>query len=253
VSSVAVQTRLPVEIILIDDFSADGTTELLHDISGRYPKRWIKVIEETSNCGPGRARNTGWDKASQPYLAFLDSDDSWHPQKLEFQYSWMMRHPHVDLSGHACQVTATPVPKIVSYAISDFECTPVSLGQLLISNRFSTPSVMLKTGLPNRFARNKRRSEDYLLWMEIASGGHCATSALPLAFLYKEAYGIGGLSGDLWGMTKGELDTYRLMAEMGHMSRLALIGLYPWCLFKFLRRLTHTEIRRRTNTGEAHV
>lgn len=253
VASIALQTRRPAEIILVDDSSGDGTARLLHAIRDRHPKGWIRVIEQPSNCGPGSARNAGWNQSTQAYVAFLDADDSWHPQKLEHQYSWMKRNPHVDLSGHACQVNHVDTPAAPFYASADFECTPVSLAQFLFRNRFSTPSVMLKTGLANRFDEKKRCSEDYLLWMEIAATGQCAASRLPLGFLHKKAYGISGLSGDLWAMAKGELDTYRRVAAEGHVSRVALLALYPWSLLKYLRRWILVAIRRQPKSGEAHA
>lgn len=56
------------------------------------------------NEGPGSARNAGWDKARCQYIAFLDSDDVWHPQKLECQYRYMEEHPYVWLSCHHMKV-----------------------------------------------------------------------------------------------------------------------------------------------------
>lgn len=89
VESIAAQTRLPHEVILVDDASGDGTAGALHALAGRYPKDWITVIEQRDNGGAGVARNAGWETASSPYIAFLDADDAWHPKKLEIQVAWM--------------------------------------------------------------------------------------------------------------------------------------------------------------------
>jgi len=66
-------------------------------------RNWIKVIALTENGGAGTARNVGWTAAAHAYIAFLDSDDSWHPQIIETQYSWIIKHHVATLTGRACQ------------------------------------------------------------------------------------------------------------------------------------------------------
>ena len=79
VDSVLAQTLLPLEVIVIDDGSTDDTAEVL----ARYGDR-IRVIRQ-DNAGVAAARNAGIAAARGEYLAFLDSDDSWYPHKLELQ------------------------------------------------------------------------------------------------------------------------------------------------------------------------
>lgn len=74
--SVRNQTYLNYEIIVVDDGSTDGTIDLLEKITD------IIFIKQT-NQGPSVARNRGVEEAKGDYIAFLDSDDLWHPQKLE--------------------------------------------------------------------------------------------------------------------------------------------------------------------------
>lgn len=246
VASVATQTLRPAEVILVEDFSCDGTLDALYELQAQYPEGWIKVIPLPENRGPGSARNIGWEMASQPYIAFLDADDSWHPKKIEIQYGWMEAHPQVALTGHACQVIVEG--KLVSVdelSIDTWAFTPVSRGQLLLSNRFPTRSVMLRRELPYRFAEGKCHSEDYLLWCEIALDGNpCYRSEAKLAYLYKAEYGEAGLSGNLWAMEKGELDTYRRLRASGRLSWLEVQELYFWSLAKFMRRLSLVWYRR---------
>jgi len=77
--SVLAQTCPTGEVIVVDDGSTDGTTELLER---DYPG--VTAIRQ-SNCGVSAARNTGLAAATGEWLAFLDSDDEWRPQKLERQ------------------------------------------------------------------------------------------------------------------------------------------------------------------------
>ena len=103
VTSIAEQTSRPAEVILVDDCSGDDTLATLYELQAEYPQGWVKVIESPKNAGPGTARNLGWEAATQAYIAFLDADDSWHPQKIEMQYGWMSKNPEVALTGHTCQ------------------------------------------------------------------------------------------------------------------------------------------------------
>ncbi|MBC7511115.1 MAG: glycosyltransferase family 2 protein, partial [Ferruginibacter sp.] len=101
--SIAGQTRRPAEIILVDDASPDETLRVLYEIEREY-SGWIKVISSKMNLGPAAARNIGWNLASQPFIAFLDSDDAWHPKKIEIQYYYMHKHPRISLSGHSSRL-----------------------------------------------------------------------------------------------------------------------------------------------------
>ena len=77
--SVLAQTRPAGEVIVVDDGSTDGTAELLER---DYPG--VTTIRQ-SNRGVSAARNAGLAAASGDWIAFLDSDDEWRPQKLERQ------------------------------------------------------------------------------------------------------------------------------------------------------------------------
>src|SRR5690606_11478324 len=103
VASVDAQTLLPAEVILVDDSSGDGTLNVLYSLQEKYTPGWIKVLALPENVGAGEARNAGWEMATQDYIAFLDADDSWHPQKIEIQYEWMRSHIDVSFTGHVCE------------------------------------------------------------------------------------------------------------------------------------------------------
>jgi glycosyltransferase involved in cell wall biosynthesis len=85
VDSIAKQTLIPQEVILVNDDSSDHTIDILQNLQNNYGKEWIKIIDLKQNVGPGQARNLGWESADQDYLAFLDADDIWLPEKLEKQ------------------------------------------------------------------------------------------------------------------------------------------------------------------------
>lgn len=236
VESVSNQTLLPYELILIDDNSTDNTLKELHRLKDIYPVDWIKIISLTENCGPGTARNKGWEAATQTYIAFLDADDSWHPYKIEIQYTWMSNNTSVVLTGHNCKVLTQENHKTAN--IKFIEPTLVEKRKLFISNQFSTPTIMLKRDLPLRFVEEKKYAEDYLLWLEIMYFDPLVYKFnLDLAFLHKKRFGDSGLSAQLWNMEKGELDSYYRIYKKKLISPLTLIMISSFSFVKYIRRL----------------
>jgi glycosyltransferase involved in cell wall biosynthesis len=246
VESVAAQTVRPAELILVDDASNDGTLESLYRLQARYPKDWIQVVSLPKNVGPGTARNVGWEAAAQPYLAFLDADDSWHTQKIEIQYSWMAKHPEVALTGHGYRIVKNNFINNEDSRISATQPSRAAVWQLLLSNRFQTPTLMLRRDLPQRFKDGKRYSEDYLLLLQIFfSDLPCYRFREKLTYLHKEEFGAGGLTGRLWNLEVGELNTYH------EIYKQKLVGLGPfiilsfYSLLKFVRRVILAKVLRR--------
>lgn len=246
VASVINQTLPPQEILLVEDCSGDDgrTLAALFHIQQSFQKLVaIKVIPLRENTGPGGARNAGWSEARQPYLAFLDADDSWHPEKLEIQYRWMAAHPEVVLTGHksALPETGESFPGLSG----NIKASAVSAYALLMSNCFPARSVMLRREIALRFEPAKRYAEDYLLWLRIVLGGGAAwLLELPLAYSYKADYGGTGLSGNLWEMELGELDTYRRILREELISPAAWFALALFSLLKYLRRVMRVYLCR---------
>ena len=253
VNSIVDQTLSPVEIILIDDFSNDGTLDLLYEIQNKFGPSWVKVVAHLENVGPGIARNIGWDLSKEKYIAFLDSDDTWHPQKIEFQYNWMTSNDGVSLSSHSFDECKTNLnnSKLSSKNIFlEKQFRRVKPLTLLLSNIFLTPSVMIKRDLPYRFREEKRYSEDFLLWCEIILDRNlCFYSKSSLFFLHKAPYGDGGLSGNLKLMELGELDTYKQLNKSNRLSFLSYKVLSAWSILKYLRRLGVIKLRHLTNNN----
>jgi glycosyltransferase involved in cell wall biosynthesis len=103
--SVFAQSVRDYEIIVVDDGSTDSTGALLDWHGDR-----LRVIEQ-ENHGVGAARNRGIDAARGRYLALLDHDDKWHPDKLAVQLKFMQEHP--DAVGCSVQFRYTePLSKL---------------------------------------------------------------------------------------------------------------------------------------------
>lgn len=236
IESVAAQTILPSEVILIDDHSNDGnkTVHSLEALQSIHPELQITILTLSENKGPASARNLGWQRSTQPYIAFLDADDAWHPQKLEIQYSWMMAHPQATVSAHySINLSKTSAPKL----ISNLNAKQVNMGALLRSNFLPCRSVMLKSNIKARFLEGKRQAEDYLLWLGIGfEEGQIWFLNQPLAFSYKSDFGQNGLTADLKASHEGVLETYKLIYQRGLISHFQYCYLLLLAYLKHLRR-----------------
>ncbi len=243
VDSVVAQTERPAELFLVDDGSGDGTLERLRALAARH-EVWIKVIALPRNRGAADARNAGWSTATQPYVAFLDADDAWHPRKIEIQYGYMKAHPEVALCAHRHEVLDDS--EAPDRPVGEVSAEPVSRTSLLMSNNFFAPTMMmLKRELPQRFLPGRRHVDDHLLWMQIVCSGHELVRLSPrLAYTYKRPFGESGLSGQLWIMEKSELANYWILRREGAIGFGAAAALSAWSLMKFVRRLALVALRR---------
>lgn len=244
--SVASQTLHPAEVIVVDDGSEPEIE--IDRILSEFTQFRSQLIRLSVNSGPATARNAGWDQAKGKYIAFLDADDTWFTEKLRIQYGYMRMHDDVLMSGHPYQIKPES-----GKPITDAECfdvTRVSASVMLLSNRFSTPTVMLKRDIPYRFTTGKRYAEDYLLWLQIILDGNRAVYlSVPLARLHKSTYGEAGLSGRLWEMEKGELLAYYQLAVERRLGWVAALMSWIFSLLKYMRRLLLVAVRKMSKQG----
>jgi len=236
VESIVQQTLKPFEVILVDDGSDSETIESLYEVQNLYGSDWIKILESPENKGPSVARNKGWNYAVSSYVAFLDADDSWHPQKIEIQYLWMMEHPKIIFTGHHIRVK--PVHRSHNIDISKVVSSRISNKSLLWSNCFSTPTVMIRADIDFKFDEAQFFAEDYLLWLKISfSTKEVYLFNEELAFIYKEPFGEAGLSQNLWLMEKGELIVYWKLYKSEDIALYHFAALWCYSMIKYFRRV----------------
>ena len=87
IKSIQNQTYKDWELIIVDDCSGDGTVEKVLELQKKDER--ISLYQNSSNCGAAVSRNTALSNAKGRWIAFLDSDDLWEPQKLEKQIKFM--------------------------------------------------------------------------------------------------------------------------------------------------------------------
>ncbi len=162
VDSVRRQTADNYELIVVDDGSTDGSTQFLD----RHPD--IRCIRQDRR-GVSAARNAGIAAANGRFLAFLDSDDLWQPQKLAIQWQFFQQHP----TARICQTDEIWIrngrrvnPKNRHQKRSGMIFEP-SLALCLVS----PSAVMIARSLLDqvgRFDETLPACEDYDLWLRIA-------------------------------------------------------------------------------------
>ena len=253
ISSVLRQTLLPLEVFLVDDASTDRgeTAKNLVKIKKLFGHSMrMEIIRLENNSGPAAARNAGWDAATQPYIVFLDADDAWHPGKIDIQYRWMKKHPDIALTGHPCVLMRAESPAV---PLPDaWKAHEVGKTLLLFSNRFQTTSVMLRREIPYRFQQGMNYCEDFLLWLQIVLNGHKACRIdLPLAFLFKPPFGRGGLSRNVWQLSKGEMKAIRMVREKGLITGSAQLFFTTYIFLKHMRRFGISLFSSRLFSGSA--
>ncbi len=87
------------EILIVDDFSTDDTSQVAAKLVEADPR--IQLFVNPQNYGVSKSRNLMIDRATGEYVAFLDSDDTWEPNKLEFCLQMLADNPEVKAVAHA--------------------------------------------------------------------------------------------------------------------------------------------------------
>jgi glycosyltransferase involved in cell wall biosynthesis len=176
VDSALAQTYANREIIVVDDGSTDHTDQMLAPYADR-----IRYIYQ-KNQGLSAARNTGIQAARGRWIALLDSDDLWHPRKLEVQMRYLARHPEIGL------LAADPIPMEARRwpAVNPLELpavSPITLEDLAVRSRFGPSSVVIRRECFDRaglFDPELRSCEDRDMWIRIAAHFKIAKLHRPL-------------------------------------------------------------------------
>lgn len=177
IDSVRSQTYTNWELIIVDDASSDKTVEILKKYAASDERIKYHVLE--TNSGAAIARNTAIEKASGSFIAFLDADDLWKPEKLTKQLSFMQA-------------------KDIAVSFSSYELMDekgISLGKMVKALPKVNYAKMLKsnyvgnlTGIYNAeklgkvYMPNIRKRQDWALWLTlIKKAGYAYSLEEPLA------------------------------------------------------------------------
>lgn len=211
--SVLDQTFTDYEIITVDDGSIDDSFDYVERFKNENPTLLIKNVKQ-QNAGPSVARNVGIKLARGEYIAFLDSDDSWHEQKLALQYDFMKRHPGIKMTGtgHAVCVTTGDC---VAHNSQSGMYRPANYRRMLFKVFFCMPTIMVHRTVffddNIWFREGKNHAEDLLFFLRVVDKHQAGRIEKTLAYVHKEMYGKSGLTADLQSMLKNDLDNINIL------------------------------------------
>ena len=100
--SVQAQTYQDWEMLIVDDGSTDKTLEIISLFQENDPR--IKIFKNETNRGSAYSRNIALQNAKGKWIAFLDSDDIWHPEKLERQIEFMLKNNYNFSYTNYCEI-----------------------------------------------------------------------------------------------------------------------------------------------------
>lgn len=184
--SVIAQTHANFEVLVVDDCSSDSTSNIVKTYSEKDSR--IRLLQLANNSGgPARPRNTALKKAAGGYIAFIDADDIWHPEKLSFQLSKMRELSLNFSSTRLSRFTHFPIIEPNSIDLSKTH-EKVSFKRLLKKNILANSSVMLTADLAKdlRFSEHSRHAavEDYLAWLDLHQSADINSARLGQRLVY---------------------------------------------------------------------
>lgn len=218
------QSLSPHEIIVVDDASTDDTAHRVQ----QYPD--VTLLQLHPNQGSSRARNAGWEIASGDYIVFLDSDDRWHPEKLEITAHYLRNRSDLVLLYHDYTLTGFPGGKMDPLPALR---RPSFLSHL-VRNTAQTSCICISKNCRLRFSEGMRYCEDYDLLLQAAYRYNTARLPLPLTQLDRPQGAPGGLSGDRRAMRKGEWKAYYRLGRLHPAFLLLLPALWVYSVSKHL-------------------
>ncbi|MGN6285708.1 MAG: glycosyltransferase family 2 protein [Afipia sp.] len=236
--SIEKQTLQPSQVIVVDDESLDGNAQTVCGVSAL---KAIQLIALDRNVGPGEARNAGIAASREPFIAFLDADDEWHPEKLERQMAIMLEAGAPLMSGHQKSFDGTAWPAL-SHPGSH---SPIRRWSILLSNCASISTVIIRKDAIRYLFPAAYAGEDYVfVAANLLSGARSILLNQTLARAHKKAFGAGGLSGRLHAMQLGEMRTHSFLRAEGLITRGERAALLIWTTLKYGRRLAIVFFRR---------
>lgn len=177
IRSVLAQTYRNWELLFVDDCSTDGTG----DIAGSFADPRIRIFRNEKNSGAALSRNRALREAKGKWVAFLDGDDWWHPEKLERQLEFMKRGGYAfSCTDYRIQLNGVWQNEVwTGPAVQDKK-------KMYKYNYFSTITVIYdreRIGLLQ--IADLRKRNDYLLWLHAIEKAPCHRLPQCLSFYIK--------------------------------------------------------------------
>ena len=225
VNCVKLQSFSNWEMIIVDDCSMDNTVEIIKEVIKEDGR--IRLIQLPKNSGAAVARNTAIQNARGRYIAFLDSDDLWYPEKLEKQVTFMQEND-IAFSFTSYRIInedGTETNKIINVP------KEIDYKGLLKNTIIGCLTVMLdvsKLGLVQM--PNIRTRQDTALWLSILKKGYKAYGIQEPLSKYRKVKG--SISSNKLKMAKQNWRMYRDLENLSVISASWCFVNYAWNALK---------------------
>jgi len=235
-NSINSQTEGKFEIIIINDGSTDNSLPEVFAFKKANPQLHLVIIDKAHE-GVSATRNTGLRIATGDYIAFLDADDEWHPEKTIKQLAVLKEAPDVDFVG--CLYKPHPVRLLLK---KFSHLTQVTSKDLLFKNFFQTSTVMMKRKVFDAvgyFERSISHGEERHYFLRVSKLFPCVLMNENLINYGngKRAFGQSGLSANLTQMQMGELRNLVYAYRALDMPLVTCCNAIIFSLLKFTRRI----------------
>lgn len=167
IDSVLDQDYAPLELIIVDDGSTDGTSEVLE---GYTADPRVKIVRQ-ENSGQTIAKNRGISMCRGQYIAFCDSDDFWEPGKVSRQVEMFQESPRIGLVYGKARWVDEHGDEVPALAVRSYEGKVTA--QLLLRNFITFCTVMVRREALSEvggFDARLRMSIDYDAWLKVSVG-----------------------------------------------------------------------------------
>jgi teichuronic acid biosynthesis glycosyltransferase TuaG len=211
IQSVISQTYEDWEMIIIDDSSSDNSVDLIKEFCKKEKRIKLLVLDE--NVGSGRVRNLCIEKAEGRFIAFLDSDDYWSPNKLEKQVNYMIENDYsfTYTQYYEIEDATNQLKNLVKSPIK------VNYKKILQNDYIGCLTAMYDTEkLGKRYMPEIRKRQDWVLWIRILKDIDWAYGIQePLAY-YRT--GIKSLSNNKFKLLKHNYNVYKKELKFNHFT-----------------------------------
>lgn len=232
VESVIKQSFVDWRLLILDDCSTDGTRALAERLAESDAR--ITALHNERNMGVSRTRNRGVQESDTDWIAFLDSDDMWAPDKLQKQFSVVASHPEAKLlfTGSAFIRESGERYDYVLHVPEQ-----IDRKELLKQNIVSCSSVLVKRDLLLRYPMPDKRMmhEDYTVWLRILAEEPYAYAVNEPLLIYRKYQA--SKSGNKIKAARMNWNAYR---EVG-LNPIAAIYYMCWYAVRGIRKYSHLQ------------
>ena len=220
------QTFKNFELIVINDCSNDSTLEICKKLA-KLDSRII-VINNVSNHGVSQSRNNGINQAKGQFIAFLDSDDYWHPEKLEKQLKYFEQYDVDVVFSEYYRFNSSGIIGKVSVPQQE-----INFNDLLNGNCIGNLTGIYNFKKHFEIRQRKVGAEDYLFWLEIFSKQNVKGIGIPepLAY-YRVADKTKSLSSNKFSSAKWTWDIYYHHLQLGLFTSIHCFIFYIYFALK---------------------